>query len=75
LAQLNEHLPSTTYRRCVALFAGKHKTKYFTCLEQFLHAAFAQLTYSDSPRDIEACKRAQRDKPTVWPDQAAVGFD
>ncbi len=61
-AQLTEHLPLTTFRRCVALYAGEHKVKNFTCLEQFLCLAFAQLTYRESLRDIEACLRAQRDK-------------
>jgi hypothetical protein len=61
-AQLTEHLPLSTFRRCVALYAGEHKIKHFTCLEQFLCLAFAQLTYRESLRDIEACLRAQRDK-------------
>ncbi len=61
-AQLTEHLPLSTFRRCVALYAGEHKVKSFTCLEQFLCLAFAQLTYRESLRDIEACLRAQRDK-------------
>ena len=61
-AQLTEHLPLSTFRRCVALYAGDHKIKHFTCLEQFLCLAFAQLTYRESLRDIEACLRAQRDK-------------
>jgi IS4 transposase len=61
-AQLTEHLPLSTFRRCVALYAGEHKIKSFTCLEQFLCLAFAQLTYRESLRDIEACLRAQRDK-------------
>jgi hypothetical protein len=54
-AQLTEHLPLTTFRRCVALYAGEHKIKNFTCLEQFPCLAFAQLTYRESLRDIEAC--------------------
>ncbi len=61
-AQLTEHLPLPTFRRCVALYAGEHKIKSFTCLEQFLCLALAQLTYRESLRDIEACLRAQRDK-------------
>ena len=61
-AQLTEHLPLSTFRRCVALYAGEHKVKNFTCLEQFLCLAFAQLTYRESLRDIEACLRAQREK-------------
>jgi hypothetical protein len=61
-AQLTEHLPLTTFRRCVARYDGEHKIKRFTCLEQFLCLAFAQLTYRESLRDIEACLRAHREK-------------
>jgi hypothetical protein len=61
-AQLTEHLPLTTFRRCVATYGGEHKIKSFSCLEQFLCLAFAQLTYRESLRDIEACLRAQREK-------------
>jgi hypothetical protein len=61
-AQLTEYLPLTTFRRCVARYEGEHKIKRFTCLEQFLCLAFAQLTYRESLRDIEACLRAHREK-------------
>jgi len=61
-AQLMQHLPLTTFRRCVARYQGEHKVKSFSCLDQFLSMAFAQLTYRESLRDIEACLRAQRSK-------------
>jgi Domain of unknown function (DUF4372)/Transposase DDE domain len=61
-AQLTAHLPLTTFRRCVARYEGEHKVKSFTCLEQFLVMIFAQLTFRESLRDIEACLRAQPDK-------------
>ena len=61
-AQLTEYLPLSTFRRCVARYGGEHKIKRFTCLEQFLCLAFAQLTYRESLRDIEACMRSQREK-------------
>jgi hypothetical protein len=61
-AQLMQHLPLTTFRRCVARYDGEHKVKTFSCLDQFLSMAFAQLTYRESLRDIEACLRAQRSK-------------
>ena len=61
-AQLTSHLPLSTFRRCVASYGGEHKVKSFSCLEQFLCLAFAQLTYRESLRDIEACLRAQSDK-------------
>jgi hypothetical protein len=61
-AQLTEHLPLTTFRRCVARYRGEHKVKSFSCLDQFLCMAFAQLTFRESLRDIEACLRAQHTK-------------
>ncbi len=61
-AQITQHLPLTTFRRCVARYGGEHKVKTFSCLDQYLCMAFAQLTYRESLRDIEACLRAQTDK-------------
>ena len=61
-AQLMQHLPLTTFRRCVARYDGEHKVQSFSCLDQFLCMAFAQLTARESLRDIEACLRAQRSK-------------
>ena len=61
-AQVMQHLPLTTFRRCVARYDGEHKVKSFSCLNQFLSMAFAQLTYRESLRDIEACLRAQPTK-------------
>jgi Domain of unknown function (DUF4372)/Transposase DDE domain len=58
-AQLTQHLPLTTFRRCVAKYDGEHKMKSFSCLDQYLCMAFAQLTFRESLRDIEACLRAQ----------------
>jgi hypothetical protein len=51
-----------TFRRCVQRYRGNHKIKRFTCLDQYLCMAFAQLTYRESLRDIEACLRAQQSK-------------
>jgi hypothetical protein len=61
-AQLAAHLPLTTLRRCVARYDGEHKVQRFSCLDQFLVMAFAQLTFRESLRDIEACLRAQTGK-------------
>ena len=61
-AQVMAHLPLTTFRRSVARYRGEHKVKNFSCLDQFLCMAFAQLTYRESLRDIEACLRSQRSK-------------
>ena len=61
-AQVTQHLPLTAFRRCVARYGGEHKVKTFSCLDQYLSMAFAQLTYRESLRDIEACLRAQESK-------------
>ena len=61
-AQLMQHLPLTTCRRCVSRYRGERKVQSCSCLDQFLSMAFAQLTFRESLRDIEACLRAQRSK-------------
>jgi Domain of unknown function (DUF4372)/Transposase DDE domain len=61
-AQLMQHLPLTTFRRCVARYQGEFKMQSFSCLDQFLCMTFAQLTYRESLRDIEICLRAQHSK-------------
>ena len=58
-AQVMEHLPLSTFHRCVVRYSGEHKVKRFSCLDQYLSMAFAQLTYRESLRDIEACLRTQ----------------
>jgi hypothetical protein len=61
-AQLMQHLPLSTFRRCVARYQGEFKVQSFSCLDQFLCMAFAQLAYRESLRDIEVCLRAQQSK-------------
>lgn len=61
-AQVMEYLPWPVFRRCVARYGGDHKIKSFSCLDQFRCLAFAQLTWRESLRDIEACLRAQSAK-------------
>jgi hypothetical protein len=61
-AQLMQHLPLTTFRRCVTRYRGAFKVKSFSCLDQFLCMAFAPLTFRESLRDIEVCLRAQSSK-------------
>jgi uncharacterized protein DUF4372/DDE family transposase len=61
-AQMMQHLPLTTFRRCVTRYRGERKLHSFSCLDQFLCMAFAQLTFRESLRDIEACLRAQQSK-------------
>ena len=57
-AQLIDHIPSYEFTKCVERYAGNHKFRGFSCLDQFLCLAFAQLTYRESLRDIEACLRS-----------------
>lgn len=61
-AQVMDHLPLHRFRGCVARYRGEHKVKRFSCLDQFLCMAFAQLTYRESLREVEVCLRAQRAK-------------
>lgn len=58
-AQLMDHLPRRRFQACVAEYRGDHKVRRFTCLDQFLCMAFAQLTFRESLRDVEACLGAQ----------------
>lgn len=58
-AQVMEFAPWHTFRRLVAKYRGDFNVRTFSCLDQFLCMAFAQLTYRESLRDIEACLSAQ----------------
>jgi len=58
-AQLMDFLPWTSFARSVARYGGDHRVRNFSCTEQFRAMAFAQLTFRESLRDIEACLRAQ----------------
>ena len=59
-SQLMDFLPLHLFRKCVRKYHGNHRVRTFSCLDQFLCMAFAQLTYRESLRDIEACLRAVR---------------
>ncbi len=61
-AQLMDHLPLHTFRRCVEKYAGRYPTLSFSHLDQFLCMAFAQLSNRESMRDIETCLRAHSAK-------------
>lgn len=61
-SQLMEHLPWHRFHRCVERYRGNYKVKTFTCSDHFRVLSFAQLTYRESLRDIEACLRAMRSK-------------
>jgi len=57
-----DHLPAYEFQKCVDRYDGDHKFRGFSCGDQFLALAFAQLTYRESLRDIEACLRAVSSK-------------
>lgn len=61
-AQLMDFVPSYEFRQCVERYHGNYKVKSFSCWDQFLCMAFAQLTYRESLRDIEACLRVATTK-------------
>ena len=61
-SQIMDFLPIKKFRRCVDRYDGNYRVRSFTCFDQFLCMAFAQLTYRESLRDIECCLRAMREK-------------
>lgn len=63
-AQIMQNLPLDKFHACVKRYNGNYKIKEFSCLDQFYSMAFAQLTYRESLRDIEACLGANPQK--LW---------
>ena len=61
-AQLIEHLPIHVFRRCVLRYNGNYRLRKFSCWDQFLCMAFAQVTYRESLRDIQTCLRSSGTK-------------
>ncbi len=61
-AQLIEFLPKHVFRKCVLRYKGDYRCRKFSCRDQFLCMAFAQITYRESLRDIESCLRASSSK-------------
>jgi hypothetical protein len=61
-SQILEFLSKHKFRQCVDRYNGNYRIRSFTCFDQFLCMAFAQLTYRESLRDIECCLRAMREK-------------
>ena len=61
-AQIMAFLPMHEFRKCVRRYRGDYKVKRFSCLDQFLCLAFAQLTYRESLRDIVSCLRAMKNR-------------
>src|SRR5210317_2004002 len=60
--QIIDFLPQKKFRQCVNRYSGNYRVRSFTCYDQLLCMAFAQLTYRESLRDIECCLRAMREK-------------
>ncbi len=60
--QLMDHLPTYQFQACVDRYHGHAYIKSFSCRDQFLCMAFAQLTYRESLRDIETCLRSMQPK-------------
>jgi len=61
-SQIMDFLPKHKFRQCVNRYGGNYRVRSFTCFDQFLCMAFAQLTYRESLRDIECCLRTLKDK-------------
>ena len=61
-SQVMEFIPMYEFQKCVTRYQGNYKVKNFSCLDQFLSMAFAQLTYRESLRDIETCLRSMKKK-------------
>jgi len=61
-AQLIQHLPRYEFNQCVLRYHGNHKVRSFSCMDQFLCMAFAQLTYRESLRDIVTRLNSHRTK-------------
>jgi hypothetical protein len=60
-AQIMEWVHPERFRRCVARYNGNYKVRHFSCWDQFLAMAFAQLTFRESLTDIEICLRSRSD--------------
>ncbi len=61
-SQLMDFLPTHALNRCVHRYRGNYRVRQFSCRDQFLCMAFAQLTYRESLRDIETCLRSMSHK-------------
>jgi len=61
-SQILDFIPKHQFRACVNRYCGNYRVKSFSCFDQYLTMAFAQLTYRESLRDIETCLRALDEK-------------
>src|SRR2546427_6696221 len=62
LSQLLDFIHPQQFHRCVERYGGDYKVKHFTTWEQFVCLVFAQLTWRESLRDIEACLNSRSDQ-------------
>ena len=81
-----DYLPAYEFQKCVNRYQGDYKQRNFSCRDQFLSMAFAQLTYRESLRDIEACLRSiggklyhmgfrsNRSRVPLWPTPTSRGI-
>jgi Transposase DDE domain/Domain of unknown function (DUF4372) len=61
-AQIMAFLPMLEFRKCVRRYSGDYRVRKFSCLDQFLCLAFAQLTYRESLRDVESCLQTMKSR-------------
>ena len=61
-SELISHLPHKEFQKCVTRYGGDRHSRSFSCWDQYLSMAFAQLTYRESLRDIEACLGSMQSK-------------
>lgn len=61
-SQLMDFVPKSDFEKCVQQYQGNYRIRKFSCYDQYLCMAFAQLTYRESLRDIETCLRAMQSK-------------
>ena len=61
-SQILDFLPMYDFKMCIDRYKGNFNVRTFTCFDQFICMAFAQLTYRDSLRDIEVCLRSMEKK-------------
>ena len=61
-SQIMDFLPKHKFRQCVNRYGGNYRIRSFTCFDQFMCMAFAQLTYRETLGDIECCLRAMKEK-------------
>jgi hypothetical protein len=61
-SQIMDFIPKHIFNQCVHRFRGNYRLRTFSCFDQFLCMAFAQLTFKESLRDIETCLRAMEPK-------------